>query len=134
MGLTASTPLLHPSAHPPRPAVLLSPTSPSPSNRETQSPEFKEWGWGMCPVVLPPSLLFNIKMRQKAKYPFEIIHAKFWLLFPSPIFPRHPCKVAGLLGGIHPRFFVSLSRMRFTVWAKADKATEEFPGPSCSKI
>lgn len=67
-------------------------------------------------------------MRQKAKSLFEIIHAKFWFLFPRP------AKVAGLLGGIHPCLFVSLSRMRFTVWAKADKATEEFPGTSCRKI
>lgn len=49
---------------------------------------------------------------------------------PTPHNPPRPRKVAGLLGGIHPRFFVSLSRMRFTVWSKADKATEEFPGPS----
>lgn len=58
-----------PPAHPPRPAVLLSPTSPSSSNRETQSPEFKEWGWGMCPVVFfPPA--FQHKNEAESKISF----------------------------------------------------------------
>jgi len=33
---------------------------------------------------------------------------------PTPHNPPRPRKVAGLLGGIHPRFFVSLSRLRHT--------------------
>ena len=55
-----------------------------PQQSSDTKPRIQGMGVGRVPCGVFFLLLFNIKMRQKAKSLFEIIHAEFWFLFPPP--------------------------------------------------